>query len=138
MNARELLAKAARTLRSAHLLLDAGDPDGACNRAYYAMHDAARAALLASHSLSENELPRTHTGLIAAFGLYLAQSGRVPSELGRALNRVAELRLVADYHAGIVKQKDATWAVQKAQEFVRAIAEVKQIGVRNEESGDSD
>jgi uncharacterized protein (UPF0332 family) len=40
-----LMQKAARALDSARLLLDAGDTDGACNRAYYAMFDAARAAL---------------------------------------------------------------------------------------------
>jgi uncharacterized protein (UPF0332 family) len=39
------MQKAARALDSARLLLDAGDTDGACNRAYYAMFDAARAAL---------------------------------------------------------------------------------------------
>ena len=48
MSADDLLGKAERALASARLLLDAGDTDGACNRAYYAMFDAARAALLAS------------------------------------------------------------------------------------------
>lgn len=39
-----LMQKADRALASARLLLDAGDTDGACNRAYYAMFDAARHA----------------------------------------------------------------------------------------------
>jgi len=42
----ELLSKAERALVSAKLLLQAGDPDGAGNRAYYAMFDAARAGLM--------------------------------------------------------------------------------------------
>lgn len=42
------MAKAMQAAASAKVLLDAGDTDGACNRAYYAMFDAARAALLAS------------------------------------------------------------------------------------------
>jgi hypothetical protein len=46
MNAGELMEKANRVVASAKLLLDAGDVDGACNRAYYAMFDAARAALI--------------------------------------------------------------------------------------------
>lgn len=46
MKPQELIAKANRALASAKLLLDSGDVDGACNRAYYAMFDAARAALL--------------------------------------------------------------------------------------------
>lgn len=40
--------KAEPACASACALLDLGDVDGACNRAYYAMFDAARAALLVS------------------------------------------------------------------------------------------
>ncbi len=39
-----VLSGAGRAAASAKLLLDAGDIDGACNRAYYAMHHAARTA----------------------------------------------------------------------------------------------
>ncbi len=55
MTADELLNKAMIVLSSSKLLLDSGDTSGACNRAYYAMFDAARAALLAS-KLSETFL----------------------------------------------------------------------------------
>ncbi len=48
MKAKELFTKAQTAAASARILLNAGDVDGACNRAYYAMFDAARAALLAS------------------------------------------------------------------------------------------
>nr|WP_281799719.1 HEPN domain-containing protein [Methylocystis echinoides] len=41
------MKKAKRALSAARLLLTAGDGDGACNRAYYAMFDAAHAALFA-------------------------------------------------------------------------------------------
>ena len=41
----DLMAKAGRADVSARALLDPGDADGACSRAYYAMFDAARAAL---------------------------------------------------------------------------------------------
>ena len=40
-----LIAKAELAVASAKVLLEIGDADGACNRAYYAMFDAARAAL---------------------------------------------------------------------------------------------
>lgn len=43
-----LMEKADQACSSARALLNLGDADGACNRAYYAMFDAARAALLAS------------------------------------------------------------------------------------------
>ena len=42
MNAEDLMAKAAQAGESARTLLERGDADGACNRAYYAMFDAAR------------------------------------------------------------------------------------------------
>ncbi|MCO6434390.1 hypothetical protein [Nitrosomonas nitrosa] len=47
MKAQDLMAKVIQAAASAKLLLDTGDADGASNRAYYAMFDAARAALLA-------------------------------------------------------------------------------------------
>ena len=56
----ELLVKADRALASAKLLLDSGDVDGACNRAYYPMFDAARAALLSIEAPVPAEVARTH------------------------------------------------------------------------------
>ena len=97
MNAQDLLAKAIQAAASAKLLLDAGDADGACNRAYYAMFDAARAALLASGAPVPAEIAKTHSGLISAFSLHLVKTGRVPVEFGKSLNKAEELRLIADY-----------------------------------------
>lgn len=81
-----LIGKADRALASATLLLDAGDLDGTCNRAYYAMFDAARAALIALVGLPR-EAARTHGSLIAAFGMNLVKPGVVSIELGKSLNR---------------------------------------------------
>src|SRR6218665_1354066 len=66
-----LMAKADTACSSARVLLNLGDVDGASNRAYYAMFDAARAALLASGASVEPDVGRTHSGLIGAFGNYL-------------------------------------------------------------------
>ena len=105
MKAADLLDKAMRALASARLLLDSGDVDGACNRAYYAMFDAARSALLATGSPTAPELAKTHGGLITAFSLHLVKTGRVPVEFGKALNCVADIRLVADYTGDQVDTK---------------------------------
>jgi len=116
-----LLSKSIIALSSSKLLLNAGDTSGACNRAYYAMFDAARAALMAS-KLSDDVLTiRTHSGLIASFSLKLVKSGLVDIELGKALNKVEDLRLVADYKGDAVEMEDATWAVQQATEFVSSM-----------------
>jgi uncharacterized protein (UPF0332 family) len=99
-------------------VLAAGDTDGACNRAYYAMFDAARAALA---SEAEPEATRTHNGLIAAFGLRLIKTGRLPKELGRMLNRAEEVRLLADYMGGAVEPLDARELLSQAEAFVSAV-----------------
>lgn len=75
--ARDLRAKAARALARARELQDR-DPDGSVNRSYYAMFDIARAALLRA-GVREDELPRTHSGVISAFSKHAVQSGRIAS-----------------------------------------------------------
>lgn len=93
MKAKELMVKAVRATVSAKVLLDAGDADGACNRAYYAMFDAARAALLASG----HEVGKTHRGLLNSFANVLIRNDLVPKEMGRLLKRAETFRYVADY-----------------------------------------
>jgi uncharacterized protein (UPF0332 family) len=121
MKAPGLMDKAWQAVASAELLLKAGDMDGACNRAYYAMFDAARAALLASNAPVEAEIARTHGGLISAFSLHLVKTGRIPVELGKALNRAEELRLAADYKGDSVDTDATLWVVRQAREFVEAM-----------------
>lgn len=117
----ELMAKANRALASAQLLLDSGDVDGACNRAYYAMFDAARAALLWANAPVPAEVARTHSGLITAFSLHIVKPGLVAIEHGRALNKVEDLRLIADYRGDPVTHENAAWALGQAADFLRAV-----------------
>lgn len=110
--------KASRAAASAKLLLDAGDVEGACNRAYYAMFDAAKAALLWSKAPVEPAVAKTHSGLISAFSFHLVKTGRLPVDLGRALNRAAEVRLVADYTGGEVTADAVRSLIQQAVSFI--------------------
>ena len=121
MNAQDLMTKARRALASADKLLQDGDNDGACNRAYYAMFDAARAALIASKAPVPPEIAKTHSGLIAAFSLHLVKPGLFPVELGRAFNRTEDLRLVADYKGDPISEEEALWALQNAQTFLEEV-----------------
>lgn len=116
-----LMAKAHRACASARVLCDLGDVDGACNRAYYAMFDAARAALLASHVLVLADIGKTHSGLMAAFSLHLVKNGRVSKEIGRLLKRAEEARIVADYKGDSVEADDARQLVEQAETFVAAM-----------------
>jgi uncharacterized protein (UPF0332 family) len=122
MTPAELMDKASRALASARLLLDAGDTDGACNRAYYAMFDAARAALAVADD--EGMIAKTQSGLISAFSLRFVKTAEIPVELGKALNAVSELRQAGDY-TGLTMPKDkAAWAVTRAEAFVAAIEQL--------------
>ena len=121
MNAQDLMTKARRALASADKLLQDGDNDGACNRAYYAMFDAARAALIASKAPVPPEIAKTHSGLIAAFSLHLVKPGLFPVELGRAFNRTEDLRLVADYKGDPITEEEALWALENAKNFLEEV-----------------
>ena len=116
-----LMAKAERACSSARALLDLGDVDGACNRAYYAMFDAARAALLASGAPVRPDIGKTHSGLINAFSEHLIKNGPVSKELGRLLKRGEEIRLVADYKSDSIELSDAQTMVVQAETLVAAM-----------------
>ncbi len=118
-NTADLIAKAKRAANSAALLLREDDIDGACNRAYYAMFDAARAALLAT-GMNQAGI-RTHNGLITTFGLHLVKPGKVVRSLGHTLNRAHEIRLIADYTGDLVDHDAAKWTVEQSSQFIAAM-----------------
>jgi uncharacterized protein (UPF0332 family) len=117
----DYMAKAERALASARLLVAAGDAEGACNRAYYAMFDAAHAALLWGGAQVNPAQTKTHAGLIAAFGLQLVKTDILPAELGKALNQVERVRLLADYTGEEVDIEKTRWAVGQAEVFLAAV-----------------
>ena len=122
MNSEQLIARAQRTVASAKLLFDAADLNGACNRACYAMFDAARAALLTVEEPLRSEAIKTHSGLITAFSLYLIKTGRIPEQHGKALRQVDQIRLIADYSDAEIETADAATAIRQASDFVAAVS----------------
>ena len=121
MNAEGLLHKAGTALSSSRLLLQSGDADGSCNRANYAMFDAARAALMAFQESDEVLRIKTHSGLISNFSLQLVKPGLIDIELGKALNKVEDLRLIADYKGEEITLENAAWAVEQAATFLASV-----------------
>ncbi len=113
--------KAERTLSAARLLLDTGDTEGACNRAYYAMYYAAQAALLAAGIPEPEDGYKSHQGLMGAFGKHLIVSGQLDRALGRSINKVQRLRQLADYVGDPPSREDATSAVVEAKTFLEAV-----------------
>lgn len=87
------MAKATQAAESARTLLTSGDADGACNRAYYAMFDAARAAL----RVAGHDVGKTHRGVLNAFNEHLVRGGPMPKDAGRLLKLAEASRYVADH-----------------------------------------
>ena len=117
ITAHELMIKAKRALASSKLLLAEKDADGACNRAYYAMFDASRAALIAAGFAEIAITTKKHSGLISTFSLHLIKTGKLPVELGRSLNKVEDIRLMADYLGKEVDIDKADWSLLQAELF---------------------
>ena len=115
-----LVQKSRRALRSARLDLRDGDTDGAVNRSYYAMVSSAQAALLSS-GVPEDKLPRTHAGLISAFGERVVKSGKVDPEFGRFMNKAEGLRLRADYTGEQLDLATTEQALADAERFVQSV-----------------
>lgn len=131
MNAQDLMSKAEQAAASAKVLLDLGDADGACNRAYYAMFDAARAAL----SVCGINVGRTHKGVLSAFSEHLVRDGPLPKESGRLLKHAEAFRYVADYEGVPVELNDAQQMVQQAAAFVAAIRAEFMLQTREGDNG---
>lgn len=118
---RPYLEKAGQSLRSAELLLAAGDLDGAVNRAYYACYDAARGVLDAIAGIDTRDV-KSHGGLIRLFNLRIVKTGLVPLEIGRLIGREEQLRLFADYGDGVHERAEAELAISQATDFLAACA----------------
>jgi len=118
----DYLAKADRALASARILLQDGDTEGACNRAYYAMFDAAYAALLHHRADINPAEIRSHGGLIGAFCKHLVNTGILPPDLGRMLNRAERIRLLADYTNEPIPMDKVDMLVREAAEQVQVAA----------------
>lgn len=82
------------------------------------MFDIARAALL-SAGIREDDLPRTHSGLIGSFSKHAVPSGRIDQKSLAALGRAESLRLIADYTGTPLDAKTAADTVLRAEAFVR-------------------
>jgi uncharacterized protein (UPF0332 family) len=126
-----LITKANRAIQSARILFGDGDMDGACNRAYYAMIDAAKAALLIATSDVDSTIGKTHAGLIAAFGIKLVKTGVVPIEFGRLFNRAHDIRQAADYTGDIIEDEQIKEIITQASEFVEWIDHNLISGAKN-------
>ena len=104
----------------ARVLLAAEKSRGATSRAYYAMFDAARAAL----ARVDSELPmaKSHQTIISRFGLHIVVGNGLDPELGRYLNTTEELRITADYDQAEFAIEEARATLVRMEHLLAVIA----------------
>ena len=86
------------------------------------MFYAARSALLFA---GETRLAasKTHSGLISSFSQRLVKTGKLPTDLGRALSVESHRRQVSDYDGGDVSPESARSSISSAEIFIGTIEE---------------
>lgn len=131
MKVADLARKAEDSLASAQLLLAKGYVNDAVDRAYYAMFNFARAALLSCEY--EVDVHKSHKGVINAFSHRLVKEGIVPQEFGSSLREAGNACIMADYREDSIDSDVARDIVEQAQKFVTAMREI--VSRRNTEQG---
>ena len=121
MSVERFLRKATDNLSAAEILLAEALSDAACNRAYYAIYNAARAALIAIDE-EKAAYAKTHSGLLSQFSLYLTKTGLLDPKWSGIFAREERRRLLADYESEAITEDDAKEAVANAKLFIAAIS----------------
>ena len=112
-----LWAKAVEASDDARFLFSGQRYNAACNRAYYAMFNAARALLIEIHGLPVQKVKR-HATVIRLFSLHLVASGPFDREFGTILKRTEDARVVADYEGGVISMDDAKSVIVAMERFM--------------------
>lgn len=106
-------------LKSAKILLEAGEYKGANNRAYYAIFHAINAV----HALSGKAYKR-HKDAIGNFNKDYVKTEIFPREMGRKIGEAEEIRHASDYDDFyIASREESERQVAVAKEFIQLAEE---------------
>lgn len=117
MTPKQHIERSKKRLAEAETLLRNKLPEGACNRAYYAVYEAMLATLAATGVSTAN----THKGNRVLFYQHVVNAGRITRDIAAAIGRTEEARLLADYTGENIRAEAAKTAVRQAREFVAAV-----------------
>lgn len=112
----ELFAAARKALVSAQILLEAGQPEKAAAMGYFAMFEAARAALS-----ERDQYARTHRGVLHLLRESFVLREGFPKELHRAAQTAREQREDAHYGAAGAGAPEAAETVDAAERFLAEV-----------------
>jgi uncharacterized protein (UPF0332 family) len=114
------IARGDGCLRSAEILLRAGEHADCVGRAYYGAFHYARALLL-----TLGEEPTTHSGVERLLHRDLVRPGTIDPELARLFAKLQKMRLESDYTSEFVfTAAGATEELASARAFVQAARDV--------------
>ena len=104
-------------LKSAEVLLNAGEYRGANNRAYYSIYHA----ISATHALNGKAYKR-HKDSLGNFNKEYIKTGIFPGTLGRRIAEAEEIRHASDYDDFYIATKEeAEEQIMTADELIRLI-----------------
>ena len=113
------LDTAKNDLKSAKILLEAGDYKGANNRAYYAIYHAVSAI----HAL-DGKAYRRHKDAIANFNKNYIKTEIFPRKIGRQIAESEEIRHASDYDDFYIAVKEETIEqLETAKQLINLIEE---------------
>jgi uncharacterized protein (UPF0332 family) len=117
-----LWKKARSDAASAEVLMAAGYTNGAVNRAYYAMFNAAKVVLAAI----DPKLARakSHASIIRRFGKHVVEERGFDRSLGRMFSQSEVARLTADYEEESVDEATARRILDEAHRFLAAVEQL--------------
>lgn len=118
MSQPDRLARSARELEAARLVLGQGFTEQACGHAYYAAFYAVQEALIAA-----GRSAKTHSGTLSAFG-ELLQERRGPTDAGRVFSRLHQTREETTYRWMGASPEEAEDAIAKAQQVIATAKEL--------------
>lgn len=112
-------SQAERSLRSAKLLINNDDYEGAANRAYYAVFHAMRSVL----ALDEKDFSK-HAGVISYFRREYIKSGVFPVEASVIIGDAFDIRSDSDYDDDYnITKEDAERLVNSVEKLLGWISE---------------
>ena len=86
------IEKSKNTLAEAEGIANQGYWNAVANRLYYAAYYMATALLIQNGYSAQS-----HSGVIRLFSMYFIKTQKIPSEYGKILSQLFELRLTGDY-----------------------------------------
>lgn len=112
------IQQAEESLEEAKYLFDGKkSPRSVINRAYYAMFYAILALLIFEKFSSSK-----HSGVLSYFNSQFVKTGKIPKELGRAVNKAFDLRQRGDYREqAILTREQVAPYLDHAANFIAAV-----------------